>query len=367
MRARPGTTSTQTPRMPWRRSARRRALAAAEAELARRRADARFVRALGGTWTEREAMAVLVDTLDEFVGHTGAQALLVEAEGDGWTEVATSAGMQAGTGCPATACGHCRAAMHGTIERFTTSEVIDACPLLQGRADGPTGALCVPLTIAGRNAGVLHVTTPEGRTTAAVTTLHIATLAAQAADRVALLRTVDRANEEATTDALTGAANRRSLETRVRGLLERDEAFALVIADIDEFKQINDSEGHDAGDQALQAFAEAMRRSLRPEDMVARFGGDEFVMVITGCNAEQAVPITERVRAEFRRVLAGARLAPATASFGIADDTAGNTLPAIFTAADDALLDAKRGGRNRIVAVPSIPHIDLVDPSFDAA
>jgi diguanylate cyclase (GGDEF)-like protein len=159
------------------------------------------------------------------------------------------------------------------------------------------------------------------------------------------------------TDPLTGAANRRTLDARVRALAADGIPFAIAIADLDHFKRINDEYGHDAGDRTLRTFAEAMRRTLRPDDLVARFGGDEFVMVIANCDARQAANALERVRREFARGLDLAQLPTASASFGVADSSVGRTMSSVLGVADSALLEAKREGRDR-VQVAATP-IDL--------
>jgi diguanylate cyclase (GGDEF)-like protein len=238
---------------------------------------------------------------------------------------------------------------------FDGANTIDACPHLRHRPEGDRAAVCVPVTVAGRNVGVLHTHTAPDDPLDAATIVRLEELAAQSAARISLLRAVHHATEQAATDPLTGAANRRALDARVRSLAADGIPFAIAIADLDHFKQVNDEFGHDAGDRLLRTFAEAMRRSLRPDDLVARFGGDEFVMVMAGCDAPQGANALERLRKELARGLDLAQLPATTASFGIADSSAGRTLSTVLGVADSALLDAKRAGRDRVqIATPEI-------------
>jgi two-component system, cell cycle response regulator len=156
----------------------------------------------------------------------------------------------------------------------------------------------------------------------------------------------------ATRDSLTGLANRRlfdeSLEREVARAQRLGASLSLVVIDVDHFKQINDSIGHQAGDAVLRQTAAAIVSSTKGFDVAARFGGDEFVLLLPGCAATDALPAAERVCAS---IVSAVTTANVTVSAGVA------TLPeqafdaeALVTAADDALYDAKRGGRDRVVA-----------------
>ena len=337
----------------------RRALTT-ERDAARRAAA--LADALATADCETDAIAATVRAADEILGTATAQMMLRDEGSDTLHLVAPDDGTTTRS-CPVASAGACRAMQHGGIEHCVSSDALDACPQLARRDEQPIGAVCIPLAVAGRVVGVLHTTLAPQATVGAEQLVELDRATARCGARIGQLRVVARATEQAATDPLTGAANRRTLETRVRQLLDERAAFALVVADVDRFKQINDSHGHETGDHTLRALADAMRRSLRPDDIVARIGGDEFVMVITSCAADQAAKVTERVRAEFARTLGAARLGTATASFGIADDSAGASLASIMTAADEALLDAKRAGRNRMVVVPTAAVIDLSEPS----
>ena len=174
-----------------------------------------------------------------------------------------------------------------------------------------------------------------------------------------LLRTrLEESVEFAITDALTGLHNRRYMEGHLRTLVQEslttDRPLSVLIADIDFFKKINDTYGHDAGDHVLREFAGRFRRNTRGVDLACRLGGEEFVTIMPDTTMEKAYQVAERLRAcvaaEPFRVNA-TTLLPVTASVGIAMLEKSNDTPeTIFKRADVALYAAKREGRNRVVA-----------------
>jgi two-component system cell cycle response regulator len=164
--------------------------------------------------------------------------------------------------------------------------------------------------------------------------------------------------EMAITDALTGLFNRRYMENHLATLIEqagaRGKPLALMVLDIDYFKSINDSYGHDAGDDVLRDFALRIKRSIRGIDLACRIGGEEFVIVMPETDMAVAAMVAERLRrriaAEPFPISQGTRSIPVTLSIGIAglrgqDDNAASLLKR----ADQALYRAKRDGRNRVV------------------
>lgn len=157
------------------------------------------------------------------------------------------------------------------------------------------------------------------------------------------------------TDYLTGLLNRRAFFELSMKELQRSRryghAFVIVSFDLDHFKQINDTYGHDAGDAVLRSLAELLDRELRESDFAARFGGEEFVLFLTESTLEEGLAISNRLR---ERVAAmntafGEATIRVTASFGVAECThEDTTVDTVITRADFALLNAKRNGRNAV-------------------
>lgn len=163
---------------------------------------------------------------------------------------------------------------------------------------------------------------------------------------------------EANTDPLTGLFNRRGLEHRVRSAWDNSPGTtnAVILLDLDTFKEVNDGHGHAAGDEVLTCLAGVMLSSLRDTDYPVRLGGDEFALVLLDTDWSEASAVAERVRHELARVLADGDLPPTTVSAGVA--TGNNaTLTDTMHAADSALRAAKAGGRDRVA---------LADPQISA-
>ncbi|HEY6258615.1 MAG TPA: PleD family two-component system response regulator [Xanthobacteraceae bacterium] len=163
--------------------------------------------------------------------------------------------------------------------------------------------------------------------------------------------------EMAITDALTGLYNRRYMETHVGTLvdqaLSRGKPLSVLILDIDYFKSINDTHGHDAGDDVLQDFAIRIRKSIRGIDLACRYGGEEFVVVMPETDMAVATMVAERLRrriaSEPFSIQKGARTIEVTISIGIAALGPNDNAAAVVKRADQALYRAKRDGRNRVV------------------
>jgi diguanylate cyclase (GGDEF)-like protein len=167
-------------------------------------------------------------------------------------------------------------------------------------------------------------------------------------------RSEGRLLESSHTDALTGIANRRGFFLKAERVLERcrrDSAPAAVIVfDLDRFKAINDTFGHVAGDRALEVFADVAERTLRPNDMIGRIGGEEFAVILPGSDIEAGYAMAERVRgavANAGAIIDGSRV-NCTVSGGVAASAAPDDIHALLRQADSGLYRAKTLGRNRI-------------------
>jgi diguanylate cyclase (GGDEF)-like protein len=170
------------------------------------------------------------------------------------------------------------------------------------------------------------------------------------------------------TDSLTGIANRRAFFEFGSPLLERTIAdrrpAALLLFDLDRFKEVNDTGGHQTGDSVLQAFSHLVTTMVRPSDLFARVGGEEFALLLTDAPMAEAMRVAERVRGEFARTPLAGLAANATVSAGVAmANEANRTLSALLVTADRALYRAKAEGRNRVAAAPFV----LVDTGGDGA
>jgi diguanylate cyclase (GGDEF)-like protein len=205
--------------------------------------------------------------------------------------------------------------------------------------------------------GAMAISTPVARP------VHLPTSAWLAADITLVISTVgytmtllyvDLQNRDrALVDPLTGLLNRHALHLRLAELAEQarfnSTPISFIIGDIDHFKQINDTHGHELGDQALQAVAAALRAHLRAYDLAYRLGGEEFLVVLPGTDRKGALFVAERLRGAITKI-AGFPL-PLTMSFGVASAQGGSfDYRELIRRTDNALYRAKASGRNRVIA-----------------
>ncbi|MEZ4302628.1 MAG: sensor domain-containing diguanylate cyclase, partial [Polyangiaceae bacterium] len=184
-------------------------------------------------------------------------------------------------------------------------------------------------------------------------------LASHMAVSLANARMVKRLEELATLDGLTGLYNKRAMlemaEQKIVASKRFGRKLSVLVTDIDHFKKVNDTYGHDVGDIVIKGLGEILRRAKRNTDAVARFGGEEFVIICEETDARGAMLLAERVREELKKTVfhvpGKAQTVQVTCSVGVATfPEAGETWDEMFKAADDALYVSKRSGRDRSTA-----------------
>ena len=171
----------------------------------------------------------------------------------------------------------------------------------------------------GRTVGVVHATGERDAEFDEAAIHDLATLANLAGARIGLLRMVADTQLQAATDSLTGLLNRRSLENRVRLLRADDIGYTVVMADLDHFKALNDTYGHETGDRALRLFAQTLKAGLRNTDLVCRHGGEEFAVVLPDCRALDAHAAMQLFQTKLTDAARSSGLPSFTASFGVVE------------------------------------------------
>ena len=171
----------------------------------------------------------------------------------------------------------------------------------------------------------------------------------------ALKARVQKERMQAQTDTLTGVANRLGYDQRISQEYARWKRFGnpliLIVCDVDHFKRINDDYGHAAGDKALKTIAKLLQGKIRETDYLARFGGEEFVLIMPGANQDVAKEVAEKLRDAVGSSGFHFKGEPVsiTISAGVAEFKEGDVPLAVFERADNALYKAKEAGRNKVV------------------
>lgn len=162
-----------------------------------------------------------------------------------------------------------------------------------------------------------------------------------------LQKKIGKLRFEAQTDPMTGLYNRRGLATRLESLSQLGEDFAVIALDIDLFKSINDSYGHDVGDEVIKQLAIQIRDSSRDSDILCRSGGEEFLMLLPGTRPNVAIQVANRLRNKVETMeIPG--IHPITISLGVAYWNGESMPEEALKRADEALYRAKENGRNRV-------------------
>ncbi|PKN57374.1 MAG: hypothetical protein CVU56_11265 [Deltaproteobacteria bacterium HGW-Deltaproteobacteria-14] len=250
-------------------------------------------------------------------------------------------GVETPSACPASGGGH--------RLTFEDSGALDACHHLHVGSGTPCAAACFPVAVAGRTVGVLHCRFDAGALPSELVLGRLACVAQETGTRLGMLRALSSSELAAATDPLTGLLNRRSLDVQYGRATRTGSAVSLIMADLDHFKRLNDTFGHEAGDRALRVFAQCLTAAVRGGDIVARFGGEEFVIVLPGAPPDAILRVIGAIRRELKTRIGGGDLPSFTSSFGAVEGGPGTPLEELLRGADAALYEAKQAGRNRTV------------------
>jgi diguanylate cyclase (GGDEF)-like protein len=238
-----------------------------------------------------------------------------------------------------------------------------ACQHAERAGLGARPQICTPLSSLGEAIGSLHLVFPGGHAISPEEQRLAGMLAEQLSFALGNLRLREALREHSVRDSLTGLFNRRyleeTLERELRRAARKGQPLAVVMLDVDHFKRVNDTFGHDAGDAVLRSLAATLRAAVRGSDIICRYGGEEFIAMLPEAGLETALQRAEALRAAVARTEVSdgrQKIGPVTLSLGVAAyPEHGETPAALIARADEALYAAKREGRNRVVvATPSL-------------
>jgi len=234
------------------------------------------------------------------------------------------------------------------------------CTMFRDESESEGGKhlhLCLPITQSGSVGCVVQIVVSLDEAPLAKLMLpFIAVYLREAAPVLEAKRLMEHLRESSLRDAMTGLYNRRFLEeyttTLVATSQRRQSPFSVLMLDLDYFKQVNDTFGHEAGDKVLKTLAETLVKSVRTSDMVIRYGGEEFLIVLLDTGAEAAMNVAEKIRAkvEETKVSLPGTMLQKTISIGVSEFPADtDTFWQVVKFADVALYEAKSQGRNRVI------------------
>ena len=235
------------------------------------------------------------------------------------------------------------------------------------------GALCIPLTARGKTLGLMHLMgAPEGKVPSGDGAMAgeyrqrlAQTVAQQISSALFDLRLQETLREQATRDPLTGLFNRRYMEETLHRELYRaarkKTRVGFVLFDLDHFKSYNDRYGHASGDAALREVSSFVQRHSRAEDIVCRYGGEEFLLVLSDCSSVDLVRRAEQIRQGVKALKLEHNqrdLGTITLSAGVAlFPDHGRSVDELFQVADAALYQAKKDGRDRVTVADALPSV----------
>ena len=300
---------------------------------------ARLADALDLSDTEPEVLATVIRAGGSAFGGLTFQVLLADN-----SQASLVASLPGECACAPGAPQSCPAVRKGRTLRHDPGEELGRCPRLTGTT---SLVACTPVTVSGRAVGAAQLFGPglEDR--------HVEVLrpvAAALGTRLGVVRTIGDRELQASTDVLTGLLNRRAMNEKLTELDRSGAHYAVIAADLDHFKRLNDTYGHEVGDRCLKLFGQVLRDTCRAGDLPCRPGGEEFTIVLPGATLAGAAALGERIRAALADASRRVGLA-FTSSFGVAARSdPGDTADMLLAAADRALYDAKEAGRDRVVA-----------------
>ncbi|GJM37718.1 MAG: hypothetical protein DHS20C19_10850 [Acidimicrobiales bacterium] len=253
------------------------------------------------------------------------------------------------------------AARTNTTLVYATTDRLDVCPHLRDRLHAPMSAIAVPVNVMGRLLGVLYGLGPNGQEPGLGDIKFLEDMGHLIGARLAILRASSMTAATAdNVDKLTGLPDRAAMQERVLRLLRDRQSFTVAVADIDDFGLLNETQGREAGDLALQLLARVARKAVRPGDIIGRIGGDEYLFVLPQTNPDDATRAFERLREELVLAQATNSHPQFTLSIGVIGSSSGGTIEEILHRAAGALTHAKTQGGNRVVvahtAKPSSSH-----------
>lgn len=236
--------------------------------------------------------------------------------------------------------------------------------------------VCIPLGAQGESIGILHLQMTDSQTAGVHLALQniLPSVSSATAMALANLRLREILRNQSIRDPLTGLYNRRYLEEsfdrELRRAVRHQHRLSVLMLDVDHFKAFNDRYGHDAGDAVLRTLAEVMQQIFRGEDMVCRYGGEEFAVILSDTGGESALPIAAKLSERVQRIsirAGGQELPPITISGGLAEFPTDGTSPdQLLRAADERLYEAKHTGRNRILTPAGLIDGALLGQHSDA-
>ena len=263
--------------------------------------------------------------------------------------------------------GSCRARRTG--HEVNSVDFPGICTMFRDSTEGGDKHICLPVVQSGVVGCVVQiVVTEEQGQLARLMVPFVAVYLREAAPVLEAKRLLEQLRDSSLRDAMTGLYNRRFLEefvtTLVAAAVRKKTQFSVLMLDLDHFKQVNDSYGHEAGDQVLKALAEILGSSIRTSDLLIRYGGEEFLIIMMESDAENAQRIGENIRKRVAetKIPLPALLLQKTISIGIAEFPGdAENFWQVVKFADVALYEAKNQGRNRVVRFLPEMWTDLVN------